>query len=118
MGYVGAKIDLTTVRNRMARSRTVMRQNRWNTAKAKKFCNDAEAFNWVCRHYRYNYTEWNGNIGYPDQDTFGDYFDNLTIYENYRYMMQLLKEGSDLVYPDSERLWLIKEAKILRNRYK
>lgn len=117
MGYVGAKIDLATVRKKMARARTYMRNLSYLTAKEKKFCADSEVFNWICRHYRYNYTEWNGNVENIYNETYEQYYDIL-LGSSYSYMMKLLKEGSDIVYPDSERRWLINQAKILRQRYK
>lgn len=117
MGYLGAKIDLSKVRSEMAKSRTYMSHERL-TPKQKRFCEDTQAFNWVCRHYRYNYTEWNGNVENIYHETYGQYYDILTNSESYSYVMRLLKEGSSFIYPDSERLWLIKEAKVLRNRYR
>ena len=119
MGYVGAKIDLTKVRKEMARSRTVMRLYSGSlTQKEQKFCADTEVFNWVCRHYRYNYTEWNGNVEPIWDETFGQYYDILTNSSKFSYMMKLLKDGSSIVYPDSEKEYLIRTAKILRQRYR
>lgn len=115
MGYVGAKKSLETIRKQMARSRTVFRQNA-RTQKEMRFCDDNEAFNWCCRHYRYNYLQWHGNVENINRDTFRNYYYTITSKEDYTYLMDMLKEDSKFSH-DSEITYLMDGLKSLRKRY-
>lgn len=113
MGHVDAKIDLAAVRKKMSKSRTYMSRHD-DSLKVQRFCKDSEVFNWVCRLYRFNHYQWHGNIDRIDDGTFPQFFDILTDTVNYRIMIDDLKT----YLPDSEAEYLIRTAKVLRQRYR
>lgn len=110
-----ANLTLQDIRNKMNRSRrtvlndaTALRQQ-----KLIRFCNDNDAFNWACRHYRYNYEAYHGNMPAITSDYYSDMLWLITDKENYRYALENLEE--DPLTKESE--YLIKGLKALRKKY-
>ena len=115
MGYVGATVKLETVRAKMNSSRNHAKRE-WDNPKFQRFCADPEAFNIICRHYRYNYESWNGNVEGIHSDTYSQYYEIITDKENYQYLMELLKE--DGINRPAEAKYLINGLRKLRQRYR
>lgn len=114
MGYVGATVKLEDVRKKMAKSRTEMKQS-YSAPSLQKFCRDNEAFNILCRLYRYQYEMWNGNVEGIHSDTYAVYYAMITDTSNYRYAVKSLKEdGTD----NKETVYLLDGLRMLRQRYK